>query len=264
MSLVYERRGTGEPLVLIHGTGSQRQMWDPVLERVAAHRDVIAPDLPGFGETPPLPGEPAVTPERYAETVAALLDDLGVERAHVAGNSLGGGIALVLGASGRALSATALSPIGFWTPREAEFCRGSMVFASTAARVLEPVGPLFLGNPVGRTLFAAQLIAKPWRVSAADMLGATRNLGRSPGLRACIDGYRRWRFVPAGPLPCPTTIAWAQHDRLLLPRQADRARRAVPGARHVTLHGCGHVPTWDDPEQVARVLLEASARPGPR
>jgi pimeloyl-ACP methyl ester carboxylesterase len=51
------------------------------------------------------------------------------------------------------------------------------------------------------------------------------------------------------------TIAWAEKDRLLLPRQAERARRALPWARHVTLFGCGHVPTWDDPGLVARTIL---------
>lgn len=262
MSLVYERRGGGDPLVLLHGTGSQRQVWHPVLERLAAQRDVIAPDLPGFGETPALRGERVVTPERYAETVVGLLDDLGLARVHVAGNSLGGGIALVLGAGGRALSVTALSPIGFWTPKEAEFCRGSIRFSAAAARALEPVGPLILGNPVGRTLFASQLIGKPWRVPPDEMIASTRNLARSPGLIPCLDGYRRWRFVPDGPLPCRTTIAWAQHDMLLPPRQAARARRVVPGARHVSLRGCGHVPTWDDPKQVSDVLLEGSAPPG--
>jgi pimeloyl-ACP methyl ester carboxylesterase len=258
MALAYARTGSGDPLVLIHGTGSQRQMWDPVLERLAAERDVIAPDLPGFGESPPLP-EPVVTPEGYADAIADLLDELGVATAHVAGSSLGGGVALVLGARGRARSVTALSPIGFWTPKEAEFCRRSIIFAAAAARMLEPVAPLILGNPVGRTLTSAQLIGRPWRMTAEESIGGTRNLGRSPGLRAALDGYRRWRFVPDGPLPCPVTIAWAQHDRLLLPRQADRARRAVPCARHVTLRGCGHVPTWDDPEQVAQVLLESSS-----
>ncbi len=258
MALAYERRGRGEPLVLVHGTGSQLQMWHPVLDRLAAERDVIAPDLPGHGESAPLP-EAVVTPERYADVIEELLDELGVGRAHIAGNSLGGGIALVLGARGRALSVTALSPIGFWTPKEAEFCRRSIVFAATAARALEPVAPLILGNPVGRTLTSAQLAGRPWRMTAEESIGATRNLGRSPGVRPALDGYRRWRFVPDGPLPCPVTIAWAQRDRLLLPRQAERARRAVPGARHVTLRGCGHVPTWDDPEQVARVLLEGSS-----
>ena len=59
----------------------------------------------------------------------------------------------------------------------------------------------------------------------------------------------------------PATVAWGERDRLLIfSRQAPRARRMLPGARHVVLHGCGHVPTWDDPEQVARVLLEASGQ----
>ena len=258
MALAYERRGRGEPLVLVHGTGSQLQMWHPVLDRLAAERDVIAPDLPGHGESAPLP-EGVVTPERYADVIEELLDELGVGRAHIAGNSLGGGIALVLGARGRALSATALSPIGFWTPKEAEFCRRSIVVAATAARALEPVAPLILGNPVGRALTSAQLAGRPWRMTAEESIAATRNLGRSPGVRPALDGYRRWRFVPDGPLPCPVTIAWAQRDRLLLPRQAERARRAMPGARHVMLRGCGHVPTWEDPEQVARVLLEGSS-----
>jgi len=54
------------------------------------------------------------------------------------------------------------------------------------------------------------------------------------------------------------TIAWGTKDRLLLPRQARRAARSIPGARLVMLSGCGHVPTYDDPEQVARVLLDGS------
>ena len=59
----------------------------------------------------------------------------------------------------------------------------------------------------------------------------------------------------------PATVAWGERDRLLIfSRQAPRAQRMLPGARHVVLRGCGHVPTWDDPEQVARVLLEASGQ----
>jgi pimeloyl-ACP methyl ester carboxylesterase len=258
MNLAYERRGAGEPLVLIHGTGARRQVWNPVFDRLATERDVIAPDLPGFGEAPPHP-EPVVSPEAYAEAVAGLLDELGLERAHVAGTSLGGGIALVLGASGRARSVTALSPIGFWTPQEAEYCRSSIISSAALSRALLPLAPVLLGNPVGRTALFNQLLARPWRMPAADAIENSRAFARAQGTRPALDGYRRWRFVPSGPLPCPVTIAWAQHDRLLLPRQAQRARRAVPGARHVTLRGCGHVPMWDDPEQVAQVLLDGSA-----
>jgi pimeloyl-ACP methyl ester carboxylesterase len=258
MALVHERHGQGDPLLLVHGTGSRRQVWAPVLERLAAQRDVIAADLPGFGETPPLP-EPVVTPERYAETLGELLDDLGLPTVHVAGHSLGGGVALVLGALGRARSVTALAPIGFWTPQEADFCRDSLRRSAALTRVFEPVAPLILGNPVGRTLTMSQLVGRPWRVPAQAAIEDTRHLAHAPGMQAALDGYRRWRFVPDGPLPCPVTIAWGRRDWLLLPRQADRARRAVPGARHVWLPGCGHASMWDDPELVARVLLEGSS-----
>ncbi|MDP9294639.1 MAG: alpha/beta hydrolase, partial [Actinomycetota bacterium] len=86
-----------------------------------------------------------------------------------------------------------------------------------------------------------------------------RNFGRSPGFEATLAALADHRFGGA-PKHCPVTVAWGEHDRLLLfRRHSARARRVLPDARHVTLHGCGHVPTWDDPEQVARVLLEASA-----
>lgn len=263
MVLAHERRGSGEPLVLIHGTGSQWQVWEPVLDRLAERRDVVAVDLPGFGASPPLPGEPAVSPERYAETVAALLDHLGLETAHVAGNSLGGAVALELGRLGRARSVTALSPIGFWTRREAEFCRASIQASAAVVRVLDPATPVLLAHPAVRTLLFFQVIVRPWRLTAAQAVEAMRGLARAPGLRAALDGYRTWRFARPEQVRCPVTIAWAQHDRLLIPRQHGHARRLLPAAHHVTLTGCGHVPTWDDPEQVTRVLLEGSRANAP-
>lgn len=99
--LAHERRGSGPPLVLIHGLGSHWQVWLPVLDEVARHRDVIALDLPGFGASPPLPtarGWPAEgSVDHLADRVAAFLAGLGLDRPAVAGNSLGGGVALELG-----------------------------------------------------------------------------------------------------------------------------------------------------------------------
>src|SRR5215213_2318896 len=121
MSLAHVRRGSGPPLVLIHGIGSQWQMWQPVLDRLARERDVIAVDLPGFGDSPPLPGTPSV--EALAGAVAELLGELGIERPHAAGNSLGGGVALELGRRGDARSVCVLSPAGFGTMREGRWTR---------------------------------------------------------------------------------------------------------------------------------------------
>jgi NADH dehydrogenase len=94
--LHYEVHGSGEPLLLIHGTGSSLRVWDPIVGLLAAHRTVIAVDLPGFGFSPPItPGTPP-TPGGFAGILAAFLRRLGHDDAHVTGNSVGGWTALVL------------------------------------------------------------------------------------------------------------------------------------------------------------------------
>src|SRR5258708_1774749 len=115
MKLSFDRRGSGEPLVLIHGIGHRWQAWEPVIDRLAAHHDVIAIDIPGFGESPMLelgPGE-RPTMDVAMRQIAESFKDFGIERPHVAGNSLGGALALELAKAGHAASVTALSPGGF-------------------------------------------------------------------------------------------------------------------------------------------------------
>ncbi len=245
--------------MLIHGIGSQWQMWAPVIDRLAAERDVIALDLPGFGESLPMDRAAPSIPE-LARSVARFVAELGVERPHVAGNSLGGAVALELGRMGAARSVCALSPAGFAKGWEVFYAVTSLRITRALARALAPVaGALARSTGVRRTL-SSQMFCHPGRVPPAAYAAGARNLGRCPGFRATLRAVRTWSELVAGPPIVPTTIAWGEHDRLLLYRpQSARARTALPAARHVTLTGCGHVPTWDDPEQVRRVLLDASA-----
>jgi pimeloyl-ACP methyl ester carboxylesterase len=261
MVLAHERRGGGEPLVLVHGIGSQRQVWSPVLHALAGQRETIAVDLPGFGESPleAAGRRGPLTPADHARAVARLLDELGLHTAHVAGNSLGGGVALELARTGRARSATGLSPVGFWTNRENAYSRLVLSATRSLARALAPLPATLTTGSVAQTLGSWHLASRPWRIPADAAAAAAHNLAVSPGFHPTLAGFRTWRFRDGHELGCPVTVAWAQHDRILLRRQAARARRALPAARHVLLAGCGHVPTWDDPEQVARVLLEGSA-----
>src|SRR4051812_46102478 len=260
MSLAHVRRGSGPPLVLIHGIGSQWQMWEPVLDRLAREREVIALDLPGFGDSPPLYGTPSV--EALAEAVAQFLGELGIERPHGAGNSLGGGVALEMGRHGHARSVCVLSPAGFGTMREGHWARAVLLGSRRTAQRFDRYAELVQGGPVRRTLAYWLLAGRPWRIPADEAAGAMHNLARSPAFEATLEALRKHRFG-GHTYECPVTVAWGERDRLLLyGRQSARARRLLPDARHVTLEGCGHVPTWDDPEQVARVLLEASGEAG--
>jgi pimeloyl-ACP methyl ester carboxylesterase len=258
MRLSHQRRGSGPPLVLIHGIGSQWQVWIPVMDRLAVERDVIAVDLPGFGESLPLELAPSV-PE-LARSVARFLGEIGVERPHVAGNSLGGAIALELGRMGAARSVCALSPAGFAKGWEVAYAITSLRITRALGRALVPVAGVLARSAAVRRAFSSQMFRHPDRVPAAEYAVGARNFGRCSGFRATLRAVRTWSELDAGPPIVPTTIAWGEHDRLLLyRRQSARARAALPAARHLTLTGCGHVPTWDDPEQVHRVLLDASA-----
>jgi pimeloyl-ACP methyl ester carboxylesterase len=258
MQLAHHRAGSGEPLVLVHGTGSQWQAFRPVLASLAARRDIVAPDLPGFGGSPALPAAAPHTPRAFAEAIAGLLDGLGLRDAHVAGFSLGGGIAYELGRLGRARSVTAISPIGFWTPLEAAYCRASLHVTRALARLMLPAAPLLLRSATGRTLLESQLIGRPWRHDPEDAVEASRNLSRCPGIGPAVRDSLVASYQWTEPLDVPVTIAWGTRDRLLPPRQAARARARLSDARHVRLPGCGHVPFSDDPPLLARVMLEGS------
>lgn len=244
--------------MLVHGIGSQWPAWEPVLDRLAAQRDVIALDLPGFGMSPPLPSGVAPTVPALADSVMELLEQLEVSRPHVAGNSMGGWIALELARRGVVASATALSPAGFWNRREVAYSRASLRLTVRIARALDPIADRMTASAALRTLLFGQVVARPWRIPAEDAAGALRALARSPAFDATLTVLTAGHFTGGADVSVPVTIAWGDRDRLLIPRQAGRAVRAIPGARLAILEGCGHVPMSDDPERVVQVLLEAS------
>ncbi len=261
MSLNHHRGGAGEPLVLLHGLGSQWSVWSQMLPALEAHYDVIALDLPGFAGSPPDGTGPRL--QDLAERVERFFQEAGLDHPHVAGNSLGGGIALELARRRAVRTATAIAPIGFWTARERTYCQQSLTQALRIAGAVRPVLPAICATGAGRTMLLAQNFAKPWRMTKDEALETITGALDAPAFRPVRDAFDHYTFHDAEELRgVPVTIAWGDRDRLLLYRQAARARRVLPWAQHVTLTGCGHVPFWDDPEQVSAVMLEA-ARPQP-
>jgi pimeloyl-ACP methyl ester carboxylesterase len=259
MHLNYHRTGSGEPLVLIHGIGSRWQMWEPVLPRLQEGRDVIALDLPGFAGSPPPPSGTPAGIDSLTALVGEFLDDLGLSRPHVAGNSLGGWISFELAKRGRVRSATGLSPAGFHTRREAVYERIMLSTAVRGARLLAPRAERIASSPFARRVAFGGFVAHPERLTPTDAAESSRALAEAWWFDDTLRAARLDRFTGGERIDVPVTVAWGEKDRLLLPRQARRPARAIPGARILTLRGCGHVPTYDDPAQVADVLLEGSA-----
>jgi pimeloyl-ACP methyl ester carboxylesterase len=258
MTLAYHRTGHGEPLVLLHGLGHRRQAWDAVVPRLAMERDVITVDLPAHGES----SSPPVGDYRVmADLIEKLFGELGLERPHVAGNSLGGLIALELAARGAVRTATALSPAGFWNAPERVWCIAVFRIAGVfGARLPDAILNRIVGNRVSRVALFGLFFGRPARHTPAELKRDLRGVGREhrPAIDAALAELKHLTIPAAPAAGVPVTIAWGQRDLLLFPHQARRARRAAPGARFVPLPGLGHLPMGDDPERVAAVLLEGS------
>lgn len=252
-------RGSGPPLLLLHGLGGDRQVFMPVLDRLAQAREVLAVDLPGFGESPPLPLSVPPTAAELAAEVARWLDEIGLDRVHVAGNSLGGRVALELARQGRARSVTGLSPAGFWSRRELRAARVQLQLAHTVALRLAPHAALVFRWPALRTLLLGSLFARPGRVPPAEAAHALVAYARCPGWQPTFTAaISDPAGDPGGELGVPVTLLWGRRDLLLPPRQRLRARDRLPAAQIGLLPGCGHVPMWDNPQLVAHVLLISS------
>jgi pimeloyl-ACP methyl ester carboxylesterase len=251
--LEYTRRGSGEPLVLLHGIGHRREAWAPLMDRLAESYDVIAPDLSGFGRSPAFAGGVAYSMENASAHLADQFEKWGLAKPHVVGNSLGGAIALELGSRGLVSSVTALSPAGFFGPVSRFQALASLFLLRFSALVTpKPVLRAIAGSELGRRLIGWVLYAHPERHDAEATYGDSLALKHATAFeRTALSGvtYRFDRQVPV-----TTTVAWGTKDRILSYSQSKTARQRLPQARHVDLPNCGHVPMADDPDLIIRLI----------
>ena len=254
------RSGTGAPLVLLHALGSSRHAWNPVIPTLSDDFDVIAVDLPGFGDSAPLPGAAEPTPAALAAAIADALDAAGVRRPHVVGNSLGGWIALELAALRPLASLTLLSPAGLWSRDTPAYCRISLRATRWLTTHLPRVLNRLVNHRFGRILVLGQSHGRPARTSPEQARAAIRAVGTCVGFDATLTATIHRRYAPQAPVDVPVTVAFGSRDRILLRRQWRRTDMLPSNSIVERLPRCGHIPMADDPAAVMRLITRSVAR----
>src|SRR5262245_3681838 len=224
------RSGEGEPLVLVHGFTATWRCWLPVLDGLSEHFEVIAPTLHGHHGGPAVPGEHAQTMAAAADHLEQLLDTLGVGTAHVAGNSMGGALALELAKRGRARSVVAISPGGGWQPGDRrEAVRIARLFARTQrlAKALDSRTATIVAPPRSRRAALRDVMAHGELVPPAEALQLIQSSIRCDTVPNVLAALRDGRAHLTGleQIDCPVLVAWGDRDRILpLSRHAPRFR----------------------------------------
>ena len=253
--LDHHRGGSGEPLVLIHGIGHTWRGWTPMLPQLERRFDVLAVDLPGHGYSAALPAGTDSTPEALADAVEREMIGAGFDSAHLAGNSLGGWISLELARRGRARTVTAVSPAGLQHAREKEWGAGILRgMRWLAANV--PAPEALLRNPVTRSLLVGPATARPWRYDPDLLIEVSELYASCPGLPATLPHVVNAQPRGLTTLDVPVLLLWGKLDLILLPRQARRFERLIPGAELRYVSGAGHVPMTDVPELLADAITQ--------
>ncbi|MBW4660297.1 MAG: alpha/beta fold hydrolase [Drouetiella hepatica Uher 2000/2452] len=255
----YIRRGIGKPLLLIHGLGGSWQSWSPILNDLAVDREVIAVDLPGFGETPPLMSEVSIRTLSDAMTHFLKAHDLmGID---AVGSSMGARLVLELARRGGVLGAvTSLNPGGFWKGWERSAFYGSIYASIRLVRLLQPVMPLLTGNAISRTALFAQFSAHPWQLPPEVTLEEMRSFAASRSFDELLHQLaygEAQQGAPEGAIAHPLVIGWGRRDRVCFPNQAQRALELFPDARLHWFENCGHFPQWDVPQETVRLILRS-------
>jgi pimeloyl-ACP methyl ester carboxylesterase len=257
LDLNYVRRGASEPLLLLHSLGGSLIQWSPVMDALAAKRDVVAVDMPGFGDSPPLPLGIEPTSANLATAVLGFWRSLGIgETPDVAGISLGAWTAIECARQGGVRSVVALSPAGFWREPPGE-AGHPVTRARPVGRLVRPFLRPLLWTAAGRRRVLGRSFHHAENLSPAEALAVARAYITAPAYPEASALMRAGRVEDMQEIKVPVTLGWAEYDRLV--RNRPLPPGVLPSSVHqVALPGCGHVPTWDDPDLVSRVILEGS------
>jgi pimeloyl-ACP methyl ester carboxylesterase len=239
------------------------QAWDSVIPTLEQTHTVFAPTMPGHCGGPPIPaGSVGIGP--VVDAVEKQLDELGWERAHVVGNSLGGWVALELARRGRAESVVLLAPAGAYRSKVA-FVRVVVIMRLARAFSRLPGAQWLVRFRTIRRIMIRMMAADPDVVSHSQVVELLRNTRACTALGGLLAGMDAGGSLSSLETSIPVQVAWPRRDRTLPWKSYGAAFcDLVPGATRVFLDGVGHVPMLDDPALVVQTILEITSLEAPR
>ncbi len=251
----------GEPILLIHGFGGSSYSWRKVIPALAENHRVFAVDLNGFGYTQRPKSRESYTRAGQARLVLAVMDALGLARAHVFGHSYGGGLTLYL-ASRHPERFLSMVLVDSSAPTYSDDRR-------SRAAGIRPLSTLFLRSVALRP----GMVAKALRRSYYDDSLVTPELVRAYLDRLRIEGVADAYQGLTAPAPLgervelekigvPTLIVWGAQDELISVEGGRRAAARMPHAEFVVIEECGHLPMEEKPEELLRTVLPFLERQG--
>lgn len=258
---IYDSGGDKPALLLLHGMGGTWHVWRPVLALLEARHRVVAITLPGHHGGPEYAADGPASVAGLAEQVIAGLRARGIWQAHVAGNSLGGWLAVELARRGFARSVVALSPAGAWRSlKDYNEVARSFRLVYILLPVLLALSWLFLGFAAVRRVLGRKTMEHGERVPAADFRYSLRAMANTEVLPQLLDTMGRDGPVQPFRPEVPVTIVWSGCDRVIpFQRYGEPWLERIQGAQGMVLEGVGHVPMYDDPAAVAQRILALSA-----
>jgi len=249
--------------VLLHGFLDTWRTWELVLPHLEPRHDVLAPTLPGHAGGPPLHGPPE--PATLADAVERAMDAAGFATAHLAGNSLGGHVALRLAARGRARSVVAFAPAGAWAPGDAAVAETLRRQAELlrAARAVAPHAHAIAATSEGRRRATELLVEDAGAIPSRLVEHLIMGVAAAPAAEAMLAAAAQadWT-IDLERIACPVRVVWGTRDRLLpWPGAAvSLVEDRLPGVDRVELDGAGHCPQLELPIPAAQLILGLSDR----
>lgn len=240
--IAFERRGRGTPLVLLHGYPLDRAIWNEVVPMLEADFDLIMPDMRGFGQSDVMEADRSIM--AYASDVAGLLERLGIRKAHVAGHSMGGYVALAFARTYPRRTAG----LGLISSQEladneerkaARHASAEQVVRDGVDGVVEAMTPKLSPNAEVQSLVRS-IISRQRPMGLAVALDAMAGRPDSTEMLKSFSG--------------PSVIIHGTMDELIPVERAREMRRLLPTAHYLELTGVGHMPMLENPAAAAEAL----------